>query len=716
VLRQWADGDGPRALRASIVLLAAQGLRNSDIARRLGVSRQTVTTWRQRYATEGIDGLLDRARTGRPAAVDEGEIVVSILTSTPDTRTSRLLARRLDYSHTVVADTRRRWNLTGGQLAVPRVPVTPALEPSDLWLVGLHLDAECTVLVLAGRPASPVPPAPGVVVEPYALAVVSAAMADSATAAATAAAAAAGKPVSARSDADSAASFLDAVRRTHPQPELHAVVMRPRPAAAQSAQLAKRCARLGITVHQPPGRTTEVSFLRAMLALDAARHPESSTRMLLDLASALSRYADGVARTRARWIREPLPAPSGSSSSAVDQIGQAGAANQTANQKAQRGGANQIDLGSFNECVVIETVRLAGTVTRGEIAERTRLTQQSVSRIARSLIQRGLLVEERQRHSAVGKPSSPVRLRDDAAHALGIHIDPHVLTAVLVDLSGRIVAHHGVPITSGPRPGAVVTQIADLGETVLEMAGRGRWEQGFLGIGVATPGPVDTVSGTVLDPPLMSVLRDVPLRALLERRFSCPIVIEKDCSAAAVGERWIGRNSRARDFVYLYLGTGVGTGLFLNGDLYRGLTANAGEFGQLCAVTLGRIDASGRPELLPECNPGSYLPTDQMPRPPAAEHRTLTVHQAAKAIGKGVLALVDLLDIGLVVLGGPFFTEDVAEVYLTEIEHAVNAYPTARRLRRVRVERSVNSSEAVAVGAASTIFHSTFTPRLRRTP
>jgi predicted NBD/HSP70 family sugar kinase len=357
--------------------------------------------------------------------------------------------------------------------------------------------------------------------------------------------------------------------------------------------------------------------------------------------------------------------------------------------------------------VVIETVRLEGPITRGELAERTRLTQQSVSRIARSLIQRGLLVEERRRHSAVGKPSSPVKLRDDAAHALGIHIDPNVLTAVLVDLSGRIVARHAEPITSDPRPGAVVTQIADLGETVLEQAGHGRWEQGFLGIGVATPGPVDTVSGTVLDPPLMSVLRDVPLRTLLERRFSCPIVIEKDCSAAAVGERWIGRGSRAHDFVYLYLGTGVGTGLFLNGDLYRGLTANAGEFGQLCAVTLGRIDASGRPELLLECNPGSYLPP--------GTHRRLTVQQAARAIGKGALALIDLLDLGLVVIGGPFFTEDVADTYLTEIERAVNAYPTARRLRRVRVERSVSSSEAVAVGAASTIFHSTFTPRLRRT-
>lgn len=227
---------------------------------------------------------------------------------------------------------------------------------------------------------------------------------------------------------------------------------------------------------------------------------------------------------------------------------------------------------------------------------------------------------------------------------------------------------------------------------------------------------MDTVSGTVLDPPLMSVLRDVPLRTLLERRFACPIVIEKDCSAAAVGERWIGRDSRACDFVYLYLGTGVGSGLFLNGDLYRGLTANAGEFGQLCAVTLGRFEASGRPKILQECNPGSYDAPDRPSLPAAQRNTRLTVQQAAKAIGRGVLSVIDLLDVGLVVVGGPFFTEEVADIYLTEIEHAVNAYPTARRLRRVRVERSVNSSEAVAVGAASTIFHSTFAPRLRRIP
>ncbi|MDX6331726.1 MAG: hypothetical protein QOI83_4109, partial [Streptomycetaceae bacterium] len=67
VLRRWAAGPQPRALRASIVLEASLGRNNAEIARRLGASRQTVVTWRQRYAAEGPAGLDGRSRSGRPA-------------------------------------------------------------------------------------------------------------------------------------------------------------------------------------------------------------------------------------------------------------------------------------------------------------------------------------------------------------------------------------------------------------------------------------------------------------------------------------------------------------------------------------------------------------------------------------------------------------------------------------------------------------------------
>lgn len=396
---------------------------------------------------------------------------------------------------------------------------------------------------------------------------------------------------------------------------------------------------------------------------------------------------------------------------------------------------NQIDLGSFNECVVIESVRLSGTITRGEIAHRTGLTQQSVSRIARSLLDRGILVEDAQRRATSGKPRTPVRLCGTAAHALGLHIDPEVLTAVVIDLDGAIVCTCTRPVSADIDPGEFVAQVVALGCEALEKARGAVREDGFLGIGVAVPGPVDIASGTVLDPPLMSAWNDLPLLYLLQDHFPCPVIIEKDSLAAAAGERWIGRDRRARDFAYLYLGTGVGSGLYLNGDLYRGVSANAGEFGQLCAIALGRVDADGRPELLPECNPPVSVPdfaarrglrTPGVAGGSTAAYRAVgraaaagdpaaagALREVAGAIGRGALGLVDLLDIDLIVLGGPFFTDDAAPFYLEEIGRVVNDFPLARRLRQVEVERSVLSAEAAAVGAASTIFHATFTPRLR---
>ncbi|MFD4566986.1 ROK family protein [Streptomyces sp. NPDC058467] len=678
VLRELAQGPQPRALRAAIVLQAVKGRQNAEIARRLGVSRQTVVTWRKRYAAEGAAGLEDRPITGRPGLVDEGDVITETLLARPDQRSTRSLARRLGCSHTAIATARRRWKLDQGHATRSVPPLDPALGDGEVWVVGVYHDPRHTLVLLALRPASDDQTTASTIEAPAdALAAVTSAFETSLA-----------EPVSSpRPATGRVAAFLAAARRLHPSVPLHVVAL----STETDVDLEAHCARGHMTLHQPPDRTGTVSFLRAVLALDASRHRSSSARVLLDLATALGQPVPVL------WIREPLPAVAHEGPSAVH-----GAV------PGSGGGVNQMGLGSFNECVVIETVRLAGTITRGEIAERTRLTQQSVSRISRSLLDRGLLVEERKEHVSVGKPRGLVRLRDDAAHALGIHIDPGLLTAVLVDLAGRIVARRIERITPEQRPAAVVAQIASLGEKVLHSAGRPLRQEGFLGVGVAVPGPVDTVSGTVLDPPLMSVLRDVPLRTLLEQRLTFPVLVEKDSTAAAVGERWIGRDRRARDFVYLYLGTGVGTGLILNGDIYRGLTANAGEFGQLCAVTLDRYEPDGRPEVLPECNPASHVLT--APRTVAAP----TVRDAARAIGRGALAAVDLLDVGLVVVGGPYCTGRAADIYLSEIERAVNEYPTARRLRRVHVEHSVSTHEAAAVGAASTLFHAAFTPRLRK--
>ncbi|NIY63628.1 ROK family protein [Streptomyces malaysiensis] len=721
LLRSWVAEGGPRATRAAVVLLASQGLRNAEIARRLEVSRQTVGHWRQRFDTLGMEGLRERPRPGRPSIIDEAEVITRTVLAPDGSGASRAVARELGYSHAAVAAIRQRWRVTPGNATVPVVPTRPPLPEAEVWVLGLYLDTHRALLLVGTSPAADERhrgASPGADVIAAVDAAVEAALKVPPSPA----------PGEGRGQ-DRLTGYLDEARRRHPGASLHAITLWD---TGEGGPQAERCARGGVVHHALPVRTTWRTFLRAVVGLDSTRHPESSHRVYLDLAAALTRYADrpGTARERqpVRWLREPIATHFADASRA-----------DTDQRRESWGGANQIDLGSFNECVVIEAVRLAGTITRGEISHRTGLTQQSVSRISRSLLRRGILVEDDRRQATSGKPRTPVRLRGDAGHALGIHVDPEVLTAVVVDLDGAIVRSRTEPVAQTASPDQLVDHIARLGRGVLSAAGGAVRPGGFLGIGVATPGPVDVASGTVLDPPLLSVWRDVPLLYMLKDRFRCPIVMEKDSSAAAIGERWIGRNRRARDFVYLYLGTGVGAGLFINGDIHRGVSANAGEFGQLCAVALERVDADGRPEILPECNPPVSIPETAArlgmalgPRAahdPRGAHRAVSaaagagdpvaekaVRQVAGAIGRGALSLVDLLDIDLVVLGGPFFTDGVADLYTSEISRIVNDFPTARRLRRVDVERSVLGREAAAVGAASTIFHATFTPRLAGRP
>jgi predicted NBD/HSP70 family sugar kinase len=398
-----------------------------------------------------------------------------------------------------------------------------------------------------------------------------------------------------------------------------------------------------------------------------------------------------------------------------------------------RAGANQYDLGSFNEAVIIETIRLAGIISRTEISRRTGLTQQSVSRILRLLLQQGLLVEEAQeRAERLGKPRTPVRLRSKAAHAVGIHIDPELLTVAVVDLDGTILRRETVDLADDLAADKLIdltaaTVNAALSISQIDLAS-------MLGVGVAVPGPIDA-DGTLLALPLQPAWRGLKIRQLLQQKLNHPVLVEKDGTAAAIGERWIGRSARARDFAYLYLGTGVGSGLILNGSIYRGGTANAGEFGQIAALRMGEWDPIDGPRMIPECNPTASLPviagefgyveTDPNATDEAKRYRAVckaaadgdaaavnAVRQVARVIGQGAVGLVDLLDIDLVVLGGPAYSKEISEILLTEIGRAVNAHPVARETRPVAVEESMLQTDAAAVGAASTIFHDAFTPRV----
>jgi transposase len=156
-LTRWTRSPSLRAglaQRARIVLLADEGVGTNEIVNRVGVSKPTVIAWRKRYAAEGIDGLADRRKPGRPARVDEVAVVLATLEPPPARLgvthwSSRLLADQLGISNVWVAAIWRKWGLQPWRRETFKFSTDPALEAKIRDVVGLYLDPPEKAVVLS---------------------------------------------------------------------------------------------------------------------------------------------------------------------------------------------------------------------------------------------------------------------------------------------------------------------------------------------------------------------------------------------------------------------------------------------------------------------------------------------------------------------------------------------------------------------------------------
>jgi transposase len=156
VLTSWTRSPSVRAglaQRARIVLLAADGVGTSDIVRRVGVSKPTVIAWKRRYAEEGLGGLDDRPKSGRPRSVDAAEIVVRTMEPPPDKLgvthwSSRLLAAELGVSNVTVAKVGREYGLQPWRTQTFKFSTDPELEAKVRDVVGLYLHPPEKAVVL----------------------------------------------------------------------------------------------------------------------------------------------------------------------------------------------------------------------------------------------------------------------------------------------------------------------------------------------------------------------------------------------------------------------------------------------------------------------------------------------------------------------------------------------------------------------------------------
>ncbi|WP_078954060.1 ROK family protein [Streptomyces globisporus] len=298
-------------------------------------------------------------------------------------------------------------------------------------------------------------------------------------------------------------------------------------------------------------------------------------------------------------------------------------------------------LRSHNAALVLDLLRAAGEtgISRLELAERTGLTPQAVSKITARLRAEGLATEAGHRASTGGKPRTVLRLVPSAAYAAGVHLDRDELTTLLTDLAGTVLEVRRRPVDLGAGPGPVLDAVTEEVRALLGTAPSGSaLPPGgtVLGVGVAMPGPLDHRAGVPGRVTGFPEWAGHPVRGELAARLGLPVVLDKDTNAAALGLAL--RPAAPGSFAYVHLGTGLGAGLVLGGAPLRGDRTGAGELGHQTV----RLDG-------PPCGCGGRGCLEVLCLAAVARGERA---EAARILGVGAANLVRLLDIDQVLLGG----------------------------------------------------------------
>ncbi|MFL5779515.1 MAG: ROK family transcriptional regulator [Chloroflexota bacterium] len=242
----------------------------------------------------------------------------------------------------------------------------------------------------------------------------------------------------------------------------------------------------------------------------------------------------------------------------------------------------------YNQRLVLRTLYDLGPVSRADVARLTGLTRTTVSEVVGGLLSTGIVEEVGRGPSSGGKAPILLSVVDDARHVIGLDLGDGAFVGAVVNLRGDASRTLELPIDGrdGAEAVALVERLVD--DLVAETGGS------LLGIGVGTPGVIDTRTGTIswavnLD------WQDLPLARLLSDRYGVPTHIANDSQAAALAEYAFGGDgTRPQNLVAVKVGRGIGAGIVIDGELFQGDSFGAGEIGHTVVEDDGVACRCGR--------------------------------------------------------------------------------------------------------------------------
>lgn len=231
-------------------------------------------------------------------------------------------------------------------------------------------------------------------------------------------------------------------------------------------------------------------------------------------------------------------------------------------------------LRKVNESAVLEQIHQQGPITRSHLARSLRLSLPTITRIANELLSEGLIIESSTAGSSGGRRPGLLEYNFRANLIIGVYVG-HKMVAALADLDGKIIERRSA---SSLRGEAALQQLIEMARDLQEQADIIGLP--VRGVGVGAPSIVSFPEGVVAWAPGLD-WRELPLKRHLEEALGLRVFVENEVNLLALGESWRGAGRGLQRLVCVSVGTGIGAGLILDGQLYRGERGAAGEIGYI---------------------------------------------------------------------------------------------------------------------------------------
>ncbi len=384
----------------------------------------------------------------------------------------------------------------------------------------------------------------------------------------------------------------------------------------------------------------------------------------------------------------------------------------------------------MNLSAVLRFIYHEAPLSRSQLAGKTGLNKSTISSLVEDLLDRRLIHETGINSAGKGRPSTMLEISPEAGTMVAVELGVDFVSSAVVDFLGKILWRKAEPADPAASQEKTLGQTMVLVQETIE-ACRSRGQR-ILGLAFSIPGTVDLEQGLLIFAPNLN-WRNVPLGSLFSGSTGLRVFIENDANAAAIGEHLFGTARNLRNFLFVFAGVGLGGGLYLDDNLYRGKGGYAGEIGhtpiiaepfqnpcqcgnvgcwetyanqasilQRVEIRLGQSgDGSVIPTLMEEQNsPLSLSIVKQAAE--AGDYRALeSLAEAGSAMGTGFATLVNMFNPEKIVLGGP--VSIAGEYLMPAILDSLRRHAMGEILSQTQINLSAFGPDASLVGAAAVI-------------